>query len=129
MRSKEILMKRLLTLVTLLTLTAILLSAADLSGKWKGAFDFNGTSVPLTFDLKADGEKLTGTVTGLPSDVAEIKDGKIQDDNVTFWLTTEYQGSPVKLVYKGKLSGDELRLTMGTDDGNFSVDLVAKRST
>ena len=34
------------------------------SGAWKGQFEFNGTPVPLTFELKVNGESLTGAVAG-----------------------------------------------------------------
>jgi len=112
-----------------LLLLAGLLAAADLTGSWKGQFDFNGTAVPQTLDLKANGEALTGSVTGLPAGVAEIKEGKIQGSAVTFWLITQYQGGDVKLVYKGQVSGEEIRFSMGTEDGGWGVDFVAKRGS
>lgn len=122
-------MKRALTVSALVILFAAFAAAADLTGTWKGAFDFNGTSIPLTFTLKADGDVLTGTVDGLPTPAAEIKDGKIKGEAITFWLMIEYQGSPVKLVYEGKNSGDEIHFTFGTDDGSWSTALVVKRSS
>jgi len=59
----------------------------------------------------------------------EIKDGKIQGDTVTFWIQSEYQGQPVKLVYKGQVSGGEIRFTMGTEEGSWSTEIVAKKSS
>ena len=44
-------MKRNLILTGLFWLAA-LASAADVTGKWQGAFSFNDQSVPLTFELK-----------------------------------------------------------------------------
>src|SRR5205823_7855976 len=90
----------------LLLIAFTLLSAADVTGKWKGAMQTGNRE--LTFDLKADGAKLTGTVSGLIEKPVEIKDGKIQGDSVEFWVTSEYQGSPVKLVYKGKASAAQI---------------------
>ena len=42
-------------------------------------------------------------MTGLPSGAAEIKEGKLEGENLTFWIMTEYQGNPIKLVYRGKV--------------------------
>jgi len=42
-------------------------SAPDVSGTWKGEFDFQGTSVPLTIHLKSAAGVVTGMVEGLPT--------------------------------------------------------------
>ena len=120
-------MKRCFLLFVLLTLVCGALCAADLTGKWTGKFDFNGQSVPLTFDFKNSGADLSGTVNGLPTPTAEIKDGKVKDKEVTFWLMIDYQGNPVKLVYNGKIDGDQINFTMGTEDGSFSVSFPVKK--
>src|ERR1039457_1308331 len=112
-----------------LVMLAGLLTAASLTGAWKGQFDFNGNAVPLTFDLKANGEALTGSVTGLPAGVAEIKDGKIQGANISFSVMSEYQGDPIKLVCKGQVDGDQIHFNMGLEDGTWGVDFVAKRGS
>ncbi|MEI9972715.1 MAG: hypothetical protein WDO73_12040 [Ignavibacteriota bacterium] len=112
----------------MLAILATLLSAADIAGKWTGQFDFNGDAVPLTFDLKTSGSTLSGTVNGLPTSNAVIKDGKVDGDTVTFWLITDYQGMDVKLIYTGKISVDKIDFTMATDDGSFSVNFPVKRS-
>jgi len=105
--------------------------AADLGGTWKGAFDFQGSSVPLTFHLTVTGAALTGTVEGLPTSPAEIHDGKVDGDTISFWVNTDYQGQTYKLAYKGKVSaaGDEIAFTFGTEDGSFSAQLTAERGT
>jgi hypothetical protein len=119
---------RKLSFVGLLLAVAGLLSAADVTGVWKGSFDYNGTTVPLTFDMKSSEGAVTGTVSGLPTPNVEIKDGKLDGDTVTFSVNIEYQGNPVKLVLTGKRSGDEITFTMGTEGGEWSVQLTAKKS-
>jgi hypothetical protein len=112
-----------------MALSAVLLAAADPAGTWKGSFDFNGTSVPVTFNLKTSDTVVSGTVNGLPTDPSEIKDGKVDGDALTFWSMVDYQGNAIKLVYKGKIAGDQISFTVGTEDGSWSTDIVAKRST
>jgi hypothetical protein len=102
--------------------------AVDLSGTWKGAFDFNGDSIPLTLHLAETGNAVTGTVEGLPTTPAEIHDGKIDGDSVTFWVNSDYQGQTYKLVYTGKISEDQIVFTFGTDDGSWSSPLTMTRS-
>ena len=102
--------------------------AADPSGTWKGAFDFQGSSVPLTINLKIDGNTVTGTVEGLPSTPAEIHDGTLAGDTVSFWINTDYQGQTYKIVYKGKVAADQINFDFGTEDGSFSAPLTVKKS-
>ena len=106
---------------------AVTPSGPDVSGNWKGAFDFQGNSVPLTFHLTAAGGTVTGTVEGLPTTPAEIHDGKLDGDTVTFWVNSDYQGTTYKLVYKGKVSADGIKFTLGTDDGSWGTELTATK--
>ena len=110
-------------------LPAVKPSAPDVTGSWKGAFDFQGTSVPLTFHLTVAGGIVTGTVDGLPTTPAEIHDGKVDGDTVTFSVTTDYQGTPVKLVYTGKVSTDGIKFTFGTEDGSWGTELTATKGS
>jgi hypothetical protein len=119
---------RCLTLTGLLMFIAGLLSAADISGTWKGSFEYNGQPVPVTFQMKSSEGTVTGTVDGLPTPNAAIKDGKLDGDDLSFWIQIQYQGDDVKLVLKGKVSGDEIKFSMGTDDGSWSTDLTARKS-
>jgi hypothetical protein len=104
-----------------------LAGAADLSGTWKGAFDFNGNSMPTALNLKVAGTDITGSVEGLPNSPAEIHEGKVDGDNVTFWVNTDYQGTTYKLVYKGKVVADHIDFSFGTDDGSWGTTLTVKK--
>lgn len=102
-------------------------NAADVNGTWKGAFDFNGNSVPLALNLKVSGAEVTGTVEGLPTTPAEIHEGKIDGENVTFWVNSDYQGTTYKLVYKGKIVADRIDFEFGTDDGSWGTTMTVKK--
>jgi hypothetical protein len=114
--------------VGLLLLVAGLLSAADVTGSWKGSFDYNGAPVPVTLEMKAEEGAVTGTVDGLPTPKTPIKDGKLDGDNVTFWVGIEFQGNPIKLLLKGKVAGDEIQFSMGTEGGEWGVQFTAKKA-
>ena len=108
--------------------------AADISGTWKGAFDFQGSTVPLTINLKIDGTKVTGTVVvtgtveGLPTTPLEIHEGAVNGDTVAFWVNTDYEGQTYKLVYKGKVAADQISFDFGTEEGSWSAALTVKRA-
>jgi hypothetical protein len=117
-------------LLILLPFVAVLpvARAGDMSGTWKGAFDFQGSAVPVTINFKIDGVKVTGTVEGLPTTPAEIHDGMLNGDTVSFWVNTDYQGQTYKLVYKGKVAADAISFDFGTEDGGWRSPLTVKKS-
>ena len=102
-------------------------SAADLTGTWKGAFNFQEQAVPLTLELKG-ASTVTGNIAGFPSGVTEIKEGKLEGDTLSFWVMIEYEGSPVKLVFKGKAAGGEIKFDFGTADGSWGTQFTAKKA-
>ncbi len=103
-------------------------NAKDAAGTWKGAFDFQGTSVPLVVHLSTAAGVVTGSIEGLPVTPTEIHDGKSDGDTVTFWVNTDYQGTTYKLVFKGKIGDGQIDFSFGTEDGSWGADLVAKNS-
>ena len=100
-------------------------NAADVSGTWKGSFDFQGSAVALTFHLTTNGDAVTGTIEGLPTTPAEIHDGKIEGDVVSFWINSDYEGNTYKLLYRGTVSADGLKFSFGTEDGSWGSELTA----
>ncbi len=103
---------RFLAFSAILVLGAIaLVQAAGIDGKWVAQVQGQGGQTrETTFTFKADGGKLTGTVSGMQGEVA-IEDGTIKGDDISFTQTVERQGNKIKLVYTGKVSGDEIKLT------------------
>jgi opacity protein-like surface antigen len=103
--------------------------AADITGKWTAQVPGrDGQTREQTFNLKADGEKLTGTVSGMGGDT-EISDGKIKGDEVSFSVKMSFQGNDVKMNYKGKLVGEELKLTRQREGSDRPpADITAKRA-
>ena len=118
-----------------LVLGAVTSQAADskASGTWSwtqqrggraGGQGGNANATPrkTTLVLKADGEKLTGTLTqpmggrgggggggaaAAPAPV-EISDGKVKGDEISFSVKREFNGNAFVTKYTGKVEGDKI---------------------
>ena len=102
-------------------LAAAALWAADVTGKWTAEMQGrNGNTMTITMNLKADGEKLSGTVSGRNGDT-DITEGKVDGDNISFKVVREFNGNQMTSVYKGKVDGDTIHfsMTMEGGGGNF----------
>ncbi len=107
--------------------------ASDIDGKWNATVDGgpNGP-VELLFDLKAEGETLTGTlsVSMMPTPTP-ISEGVIKGGDVSFKLAfVMMEGAPPLVIsYAGKLDGDDLNLTSVFDMGRGPMEtaVAAKR--
>jgi len=94
-----------------LILFSVLAFAADVDGTWEGMITVTGSEVPVRWTFKADGDKLTGSVSQAGSPQFPIKDGKIDGKNISFVLPIEYQGMSMQVNYKGVVSQNEIKLT------------------
>jgi len=91
----------------LMALASASASAKDFTGKWLYSWSRqDGTKVETTFDLKQDGEKVTGTVSGMNGQKTEISDGAIKDGLLIFKVVRERDGNSFTVDYSGKLEGD-----------------------
>ena len=90
---------RLLSLLALMAAGAMLLSAADVTGKWTGEVEGRGGNKrEITMNLKADGATLTGTVSGRNGD-NPISDGKVDGDTITFIQKVEFGERKMQFNY------------------------------
>lgn len=108
---------------------AMTAGAADVTGTWKSSTtNQNGQARETTFKLKAEGEKLTGTVSGRNNDTA-IEAGKIKGDEVSFQVVREFNGNTMTNKYTGKISGDTItgKSESERDGQPQSRDWTAKR--
>ena len=94
--------------------------AADIDGKWKASFagggpGGDGQAMELIFNFKADGEKLTGSITSPMGDMPFVN-GKIVGKELSFDI--DLNGTAIK--HKGTIDGDVIKLKMegmGGPDG------------
>ena len=118
--------KIVLSLLAVLTLVSMTALAGDVSGSWKSTMQGPNGAIERTFVLKQDGAKLTGKVV-TPRGEVEIKDGKVDGDNIEFVTEQPGRGGGEvrKTQYKGKVSGDEIKGTQGA--GDRSAEWVATK--
>ncbi len=133
------------SILCLMTISAI---AADVTGTWVGEMAAPkmdpggggpgggpGGPMKFTFELKANGSNLGGTVLGPMGNKNEIIEGKIDGDKVSFAVKVDAMGNEMKINYKGTVSGDEMKLTFSMEGGMGGpggggmppMELVAKR--
>jgi hypothetical protein len=115
-------MRRVVAAVVAALAVAATAYAADVTGKWAGAVDTPNGPIELTYDFKASGETLTGTVTSAMG-TAELLNGKVAGDTLTY----EIQIDSGKITHSAKVNaeGTEIAVTATGDWG--TAEYVVKK--
>ena len=101
----------------------------NVAGKWKAQFDSQIGTQKYTFEFKVDGTNVTGKAIGerqIGTNEVAITEGKINGDEISFVEPLKFQDNDIRVEYKGKLAGDELKLHRKVGD-LAEYDIVAKR--
>lgn len=104
-------------------------SAAEVTGQWRSEFTSPIGQLTYLYDLKADGDKLTGKalreLEGQKTET-EIKEGKVSGSQISFVEMLKFDDQDIRIEYTGKLEGDEIKFTRKV--GDFAtMEIVAKR--
>lgn len=90
-------------------------TSSDPSGTWSWTMRGRqgGTERKVTLKLKVEGTKVTGTMS-MPgrngqSNETEIKDGKINGDQLSFNVVRERNGNTMTTKYSGKVGADTIK--------------------
>jgi len=118
-------MTRTPVLSALVVVVAALAYAADVTGKWQATFASGVGPQKYTYVFKASGSTLTGKADSGWGE-AEIQEGKISGDEISFVEIIDFAGNTTRVVYKGKVSGDQIKFTRQVGDVG-SEEFVAKR--
>lgn len=98
-------------------LATLTMMAADATGKWTADIQGrNGNTMTITMNLKADGDKLTGTVSGRRGD-NDISEGKVDGNNVSFDVVREFNGEKMTQHYAGTMEGDTIHFVIKVEGG------------
>ena len=117
---------RSLSLLALLLMLAAVALAADIAGKWTASFETQVGVQNYTYTFKVEGAKLTGMAESQFAKT-EITEGTVKGDEISFVENLNYEGNLLKVEYKGKITGDEIKFTRKVAD-TATEELVAKRA-
>jgi hypothetical protein len=107
---------------------SIAVFAADFNGTWNAAIDTQVGVQNYTFTFKVEGEKLTGKAkSAFANAETELTEGVVKGDDISFVENLVYEGMPLKITYKGKISGEEIKFTRNVAD-IADEPFVAKRA-
>lgn len=84
-----------------LALSASLAWTADISGAWSFTVETQAGTGSPSFVFKQDGEKLTGTYSGLFGK-AELT-GTVKGDRIEFVFTVSWEGQSIRCRYSGTI--------------------------
>src|ERR1051326_2737381 len=120
---------RMILLGSLIWLLAPVGQAADIAGQWRGEFDSQIGMQKYVFTFQTQSNKLTGKadseVNGQKRQ-AELKEGVIDGETVSFVEMLSFQGNEIRIRYTGKLGKDAIAFTR--EVGDFAKeDFKAKR--
>jgi hypothetical protein len=123
--SQEIAVTKFLAAFTLLLIPAF---AAEINGKWTAQFDSQIGQQNYTYEFKVEGNVLTGKATQAQrGTTVELKEGKVNGDDISFVEMVSFDGNELRIEYKGKVAGDEIKFRRKV--GDFAeYDIVAKRA-
>jgi hypothetical protein len=101
--------------------------AADINGKWSAAFHTGGGDEKYVYTFTLNGETLTGTAKNERGEVA-ITEGTVKGDDVTFVENLKAGTGTMKILYVGKISGDQIAFTRHVGTPEFATEqMVATR--
>jgi hypothetical protein len=96
-----------------------------LTGKWIGK---TGDGHDVVITLKSDGPQVSGTLLGADGKTEyPLQDVKSDGENLAFAVDIQWQGSPLRILAKGKTTADQVQLHLETEDASWSSDATLSR--
>jgi enterochelin esterase-like enzyme len=93
--------------------------AVDITGQWRAQFDTQIGTQKYLFTFQTNGDKLIGKAAAEVNDQkreAELKEGKLDGDTVSFVEMLNFQGNEVRIQYTGKIGTNEIAFTREVGD-------------
>jgi hypothetical protein len=102
----------------LILVTATVAAAAEVDGRWQGTVNGPNGDFTLTFNFKAEGTTLTGSVE-TPNGEQPISDGKVEGNKISF--KTHFGDNVID--HQGTVSGDTIQLKVSGPWGESEMTL------
>jgi hypothetical protein len=102
----------------LMLVAAAVAAAAKVDGRWQATVSGPNGDFTLTFNFKAEGTTLTGSVE-TPNGEQPISDGKVEGDKISF--KTHFDDNVID--HHGTISGDTIQLKVSGPWGEFDITL------
>jgi hypothetical protein len=100
--------------------------AQDLTGKWTATAVSN---VAVTLDLRVAGNVVTGAILNPQSGPAEIRDGKIEGNSISFHVVRTANNATNKILWQGTIEGEEIHFTRNVEGApGPGMEIIAKRA-
>ena len=94
-------------------------ASASIAGKWTMAVETQNGAMNTALDLKQDGKKVTGTMSGQQGDAALA--GEFADGKLTFSIKFQGNNGEMQLTFVGSLKADgSLAGTMNYGQGELN---------
>lgn len=130
-------MRKALSILALACALPLAVQAAALDGKWLAKIERKdaakgAVTLEFTLELKVDGDKLTGTVTGGAGRrplTMTIENGKVEGDRFSFTTVQKGRKGDQKFLWEGTIAGDELKGTRTTEGRRRGLPFSAKRAS
>ena len=101
--------------------------AADVTGKWTATAV--GNNVTVTLDFAIAGNVVTGAVLNPQSGPAEIRDGKIEGNSISFHVLRTANSATTKVLWQGTIEGEEIHFTRSVEGApGPGMQVIAKRA-
>jgi enterochelin esterase-like enzyme len=122
-------------LIGIIGLLASTARANDVAGRWRAEFDSRIGVQKYVFTFQVEGDKLTGKAESEANGrnrEAELKEGKIAGDTLSFVEMLDFQGNEVRIRYTGKVGTNEIAFTREVGDfakGEFKATRLDSANT
>ncbi len=106
-------------------------TAVDPSGTWRWEYELGGQQLLDSVQLQVDiNKKVSGSYKGRTEKRIELTEVKMEAETLSFNLALEYESTPIKLAFSGKIKQDEIdgNVVVTMPDGTQEFPWAPKRS-
>jgi len=104
-------------LICIVGIAPRVLAQSSVDGRWTGEAQGGRGPQPINLALKAEGNKLTGTLTGGRGGEIPIEEGTISGNTIKFKSRQQGRGGEIVLNWTGTVKGDEIAFSRVAEGG------------